>query len=149
MNISNIEEYLKLDALFEAEERADFHTRFPHVVVMEGDFPEFGLAHRWCWANFGSQHGECIRWEYPSCPLVLATERFEMCEVRGWKWEKKVYDSVPRHCHIGQWALFWLGKTDYDHGFGEFCFTNRNQRDDFILQVPSFDWGENYPWLRE
>jgi hypothetical protein len=149
MRASSIEEYLKLDEICEAEERSNLHVQFPHVVVIEGDFPEVAVALRWCWSKFGPRHGDCWNWEYPSCPLVLATERLEMCEIKGKQWEKKVYRSVAAHSHVGEWTLHWLGKTEYDHGFGEFCFANEAQRDAFIRQIPSFDWGENYPWLKD
>ena len=45
MRTSSIEEYLKLDDIYDSEERHDLHSRFPHVVVIEGDFPEVGVAH--------------------------------------------------------------------------------------------------------
>ena len=149
MHQSNLAEYLEHNELDEPEERNELHTRFPHAVLIEGDFPEVGVAIRWCWSNFGPIHGECWNWEYPACPLVLKTEKIKLCEINGWQWEKKVYGTVADHCHLGNWALNWLGKTDYDHGFGEFCFTNLSQREAFVNQLPKFDWGENYPWLRE
>lgn len=148
MRVSNIDEYLKLDEIYEPDESSEIYANFPHVVVVEGDYPEFGVAHRWCWLKFGPQHGECWDWEYPSCPLVLATERLEMRDLGGKRWEKKVYGSVAAHCHVGEWTLHWLGKTDYDHGFGEFCFVNEAQKVAFQQQVPNIDWGENFPWLK-
>lgn len=41
-----------------------------------------------------------------------------------------------------------VGKTEYDHGFGDFCFSTAADFNLFEQQVPNFDWGENYPWLR-
>ncbi len=149
MRASSIEEYLKLDDIYDSEERNDLHSRFPHVVVIEGDFPEVGVAHRWCWTKFGPSHGECLNWGYPYCPLVLATERLEMCDLGGKRWEKKVYSPVAAHSHNGVWTLHWLGKTDYDHGFGEFCFANEVHSAMFEREIPRFDWGENFPWLKE
>jgi hypothetical protein len=148
MRESSMEEYLSQDEIGELEERDELHAQFPYVVVIEADFPELDVAMRWCWSNFGPNHGECPSGEYPSCPRVLETERLETREYDGQRWEKKIYSSVAAHCHAGQWTLYWLGKTDYDHGFGEFCFSSDNQRESFVRQIPNFDWGENYPWLK-
>ena len=148
MRIATTDEYLEHDVIYEPDERKYLHAKFPHVVVIEGDFPEVGVALRWCWANFGPQHGECWEWEYPSCPLILATESLEAYDVKGFKWDKKAYSRVAEHCHVGEWTLHWLGKTDYDHGFGEFCFGNEIHKAAFEQQIPKFDWGENYPWLK-
>lgn len=142
MRAASIEEYLNLDNIYDPQERDEVHAQFPHVVVIECDFLELDMALRWCWSKFGPQHGECGGWhgDYPSCPLVLATECLEPCKFSGK--QKKVYRPVAAHSHVGEWTLHWLGKTEYDHGFGELCFANEAHRDAFALQIPSLDWGE-------
>jgi hypothetical protein len=42
------------------------------------------------------------------------------------------------------WTLVWLGKTDYDYGFTEYCFLNEADRDAFLAVAPSLTFGENY-----
>ena len=150
MRIATIEEFLSVDEITEIEERQSIHSDFPHVVLVEGDFPEFDVAVRWCWQTFGPLNGEC--WsnsEYPACPIVLVTEHEKDRIAHGKEYKIKAYDQVERHKHQGTWAIHWLGKTDYDHGFGEFCFANEEQLRSFSEQVPKINWGENYPWLKE
>jgi hypothetical protein len=75
MRASSIDEYLKL-AVVDGQENHELNSaEFPYVVVVEGDYPEFDVAARWCWTCFGPQHGDC--WspsEYAVCPVVLKTE---------------------------------------------------------------------------
>jgi hypothetical protein len=150
MRVSSINEYLTAGQIDQQEQEPIF-AEFPHVVVVEGDYPEFDLAVRWCWTCFGPQHGECwsIQSEYPACPVVLATEHSRVrASPEGKTYEIKAYDRVAPHRHSGEWTVIFLEKTDYDHGFGEFCFRLEAHKDEFLQQVPKIDWGENFPWLR-
>jgi hypothetical protein len=150
MLLRDINDYLAIDGFRDSDIPDRVHAQFPHVVVVEGDFPEFDIAVRWCWTKFGSLHGECWYGSiYPACPLALATEHLVRREVRGKQYELKGYDSVPPHCHIGDWAIHFLGKTDYDHGFGEFCFKFAEHKERFVKQIPHIDWGENFPWTEQ
>jgi hypothetical protein len=130
-------------------ERQERFRRFPQAVILAGVYPEHDFAKRWCWQTIGPCDGEChdSSAEYPGCPLVLATERAE--PFRGWP--QKKYSTVAEHVHEGLWTWFWLGKTDYNYGFGEFYFANGSDIDRFVTAVPTFSWGENYDpaWGRE
>jgi hypothetical protein len=39
---------------------------------------------------------------------------------------------------------FWQGKTDYNYGFMEFCFSRPEDKDAFLAAAPSMGWGEKY-----
>jgi hypothetical protein len=39
------------------------------------------------------------------------------------------------HSHEGTWTIFWLTKTGYDYGFGDFCFSSEEQMQVFIKKV--------------
>jgi hypothetical protein len=151
MRIGCIEEYTRIFPLEDpAAELASILAQFPYGTVVECDFPEWDVANRWCWQNFGPRHGEC--WghvEYATCPLVLPTEHVVKIQVRGKEYELKRYSSVPKHNHVGIWTTHWFGKTEYDHGFGEFCFCNEDHKAKFLEYVPHVDWGENFPWLKD
>jgi len=150
MKISNLDEYLQIEPLDDPAERDQLHVRFLHGVVVECDFPEWDVANRWCWQNCGPRHGECSSQpQYATCPVILPTERIEKTNWGGQQLELKRYSSVPVHHHVGIWTTYWFGKTDYDHGFGEFCFSNENDLAKFLEFVPQVDWGENYPWLKD
>lgn len=139
MRVSNLAEFLEEDELTDEDERDAVHQQFPYVLVVEGDYPEFDDAVRWCWLNLGPIDGRC--WSYgqhPVCPIVLATERIEERIVNGEALPIKIYDRVDEHFHKGDWTLHWLGKTDYDHGFGEFCFNNEAQLARFAREVSKF-----------
>jgi hypothetical protein len=149
MRISSVEEYNRIEALDPAAQEDEITDRqFPHVVVVECDFPEWDLAIRWCWRKFGPRHGECWgKVDYTACPLVLMTEHVVKTVVQGKTYEVKRYSSVDVHHHVGTWTTRWFTKTDYDHGYGAFCFSNEADKAQFVQYVPLVDWGENFPWL--
>lgn len=147
MRISTRAEYLQIEPSDDVDVE-ESHTLFPHHVVVECDLPEWNVAIRWCWNNFGPRDGECwSQLEYATCPIILKTEHTEKMVVRGKEYEIKRYLNVDAHHHVGSWTTNWFGKTDYDHGFGEFCFSSEQDRAKFLEYVPQVDWGENFPWL--
>ncbi len=77
IRIASINDFLEHDVIDGEEERQRVHAQFPHVVVVETDFPEVYVAARWCWSKFGPKQGECWESEYPACPIVLATSTWE------------------------------------------------------------------------
>ncbi len=152
--ISSLETYYAENGkreIYHKERRDAIHQEFPHVVVVEGCCPTTDNAHRWCWDHFGPHHGKC-EWEhnseYPGCPLVRATEVVTHGETiddgKSWPWADKNYHAVPPHDHEGPWSSFWLGKTDYDYGFTEFCFKNEADRDAFVEAAPGIGLGDRY-----
>lgn len=146
MREGTIEEYRDEPGASPDDECPELHEQFPYVAVVEGDYPEFDFAVRWCWQNFGPQHGPC--WgasQYPACPFVLETEHRQVRKFPNQQIEIKAYKPVPQHTHAGNWSIYFLGKTAYDHGYGAFCFSTEMQREAFRQQVPDFGWGENYP----
>lgn len=152
MRVSSFDEYRALEGNELVNDHDLIPPDFPHVVMVECDYPDLNVAIRWCWKCFGPEHGECRTYsEYPACPIILATERQG---VRGGPdgkvYKIKEYDrDVAPHTHTGKWLAEFLEKTDYDHGFAQFCFQVEADSAKFVQQVPSFDWGENYPWLIE
>jgi hypothetical protein len=161
MIISDLEAFFSQKAegrtIRQAEERDELHKQFPHVVVTEGADPEIDFAYRWCWRTFGSprvkecgNHGS----EYPACPLVLATEYIRKGTYQGKdgvmkESQEKCYQAPERHGHDGRWATFWLGKTGYDYGFIEFCFSQPEDKEAFLAAAPSMGFGENYDVTEE
>ena len=105
-----------------SDRRQRLRERFPHVVLLEGSYPETDFAERRCWQQFGFCDGKCQNYasEYPR------------------------YSQPPEHEHVGVWTTMWLGKTGYDYGFMEFYFANESDRDSFLAAVPSLTFGENY-----
>jgi hypothetical protein len=77
MQVSSFDEYRNLEGNEAVDDHDLIPPDFPHVVVVECDFPDLDVAIRWCWKNFGPHHGECTSSysEYPACPIILATER--------------------------------------------------------------------------
>ena len=57
--------------------RYEAKARFPHGLIVEGDWPEYDVATRWCWQQFGPYDGQCLEHysEYPACPVVLETKK--------------------------------------------------------------------------
>jgi hypothetical protein len=41
-------------------ERRERTAKLPHTVIVEGSFPEYDVAGRWCWQNVGPRDGECV-----------------------------------------------------------------------------------------
>lgn len=132
-------------------QRNELLVRFPNTVIATGFYPEHDYASLWCWQNISPENGPCNAWhsEYPACPLVLATEHIE----RGtWKdksgkdlsWERKRYTNPGNHGHEGIWSFLWLGKTNYDYGYGEFCFRNESDRESFLAAFSTFTWSEDW-----
>lgn len=134
------------------KKRDDLRSRFPYAVVLEGSYPEFDYVSRWCWQNIGEMDCEkCYESysEFPGCPLILGGEKKKKTvshttsEGKLVSWEEEYYD-VPEHSHTGEWTYYWLGKTGYDYGFGEFFFKNQADLDRFLAVVPTID-----PWRDE
>ena len=132
-------------------ERTQLLERFPSSTVLEGHYPEHDYAVRWCWQNISPCHGTCSEWhsEYPACPLVLTTENVEhgTLKDRNGKetpWKRISYANPGEHEHEGVWCSIWLGKTDYDYGFREYCFANEIDREQFLSAFPTFTFGEKY-----
>lgn len=129
-------------------ERSHLHQEFPHVVCMEGVYPEMDMATNWCWKNIGDEHGQCCEAssEYPGCPQVLATEK--IVHHPGGKdfppWKEKTYTKPPEHGHIGNWKTFWYCKTGYDYGFMDFCFKNEADAEKFKAVAETLGLGERY-----
>lgn len=132
--------------------RAETLKKFPYTVIVEGCYPTNDFACRWTWQQFGPMDcKECGDHcsEYPTCPLVLAIEEYKIkksyTDKDGKVHEYDFHTCDPgKHSHEGTWAIVWLGKTDYDYGFSEYCFKNEAARDNFVAAVPSFNLGENY-----
>jgi hypothetical protein len=104
------------------QERQVRLAEFPHAVVLQVAFPEMDFANRWCWQQFGPAHGECFQAgsEYPACNLPSP------------------------HSHEGSWKSEFLAKTDYDFGFNEWYFKQKEDLDRFIEFVPQINWGERW-----
>lgn len=134
--------------------RNEFRKKFPFSVILEGVYPEHDFVNRWCWQNIGPmQCEECqeIHSEYPGCPLILATEYmrtdwfFTKGDHRKYRsYKAYISEKVPEHGHDGTWLAYWLGKTGYDYGFGEYYFQNELDRDKFLAAIPIFSLGEQY-----
>ena len=135
-------------------EREKLLVQFPFTVVATGEYPEHDYARRWCWQNISPENGRCatVHGDYPACPLVLATERTEQVNWRDksgndHSCERKRYTEPGNHEHTGEWSFLWLGKTGYDYGYGEFCFRNERDLENFLVVFPTFIWSED--WDRE
>jgi hypothetical protein len=132
MRISSVEEYVRIEPLDDPTELELTHAQFPYRVVVECDFPEWDVANRWCWQNFGPRHGECwSQLEYATCPLIFPTEHIVKAVVPGKEYELKRYSNVHIPHHVGIWTTYWFGKTEYDHGYGEFSFIRENNKAKF------------------
>jgi hypothetical protein len=144
MKLSSVEAYLEWDSIDTPDKREWLHQRFPYVVVVEEYYPEKDYTTRWCWQKFGPPHGECFDSysEYPACPLVLAL--MQSGDGDSHLSHRRKYDRPEAHSHIGTWTTFWLGKTDYDYGFEEYCFAKQADYDAFLAAVPTFGWGEHF-----
>lgn len=131
-------------------QRAKLLVRFPYAVVATGFYYEHDYACRWCWQNISPEDGNCSAWqsEYPACPLVLATEytaQGTWMDKNGkiLPWERKRYTNPGNHVHEGQWSFFWLGKTDYDYGYGEYYFRDESDRENFLVALSTFQTGKD------
>jgi hypothetical protein len=152
MRLSSFDEFRNLEGNEAVGDHDLIPPDFPHVVMVECDYPDLDVATRWCWKCFGPQQGNCLSSysEYPACPIVLATARQGVRVGPDSKaYQIMEYDHVVPHMHSGKWIVQWLEKTEYNHGFAEFCFQSESDKEMFMQQIPSFDWGENYPWLIE
>jgi len=126
--VSSFEKYLTTEcasgelASEELRDRKIRLKRFPHSVVLELSYPELDFAERWCWQNFGPADGDCLQRD----------SIYRVC-VNG-----------TSHTHSGKWLRHWLAKTDYDFGYCEFNFSDHANQAAFLVQVPSFNWGEKF-----
>ena len=133
------------------EKREETIKKFPYTVIVEACYPISDFACRWCWQQFGAMDcKECGEHcsEYPGCPLVLAIEEYVIKKSYTKDGHVHEYDFHTRdpgkHGHEGIWTIVWLGKTDYDYGFGEYYFKNEGDRDKFVANLDTFWLGENY-----
>ena len=126
--LSSWEEYLagELSTPEAAAEEAQARTvqlkRFPHAVMVKLSFPELDYAERWCWRNFGPNHGECQQKQ----------SQYRVCT------------DEANHTHQGTWTSYWHVKTDYDFGYCEFYFAELKSQDQFLEQLPEINWGEKW-----
>ena len=120
-----------------AENRPRVHAVFPHVVTVGHHYPAMDRAVRWCWMTFGARHGQCDdnHSDYPACPLVLAAKRFVYPDDPEDEPAYEPRSPVPDHCHIGTWTTLWLGKTGYDYGNQDYCFSTQQQKELFLGYV--------------
>jgi hypothetical protein len=129
LKLSSIDEYLRdggesdEDLQVQMRRRHDLMLRFPHPIMLMAAVPEFDFANRWCWNEFGPAHGQCID----------SHSRYRVC------------DQTRAHSHNGEWASSWFTKIDYDFGFCEWYFLNRQSAEKFEDAIPSFNWGEDFP----
>jgi hypothetical protein len=105
------------------EQRGLLLLRFPFAVMLEVAYPEMDFANRWCWETLGPENGPCYQFQsnYPCC-----TDESE-------------------HEHQGVWCTRWFAKTDYDFGFNEWYFRDRQHHDMFLSFEPMINWGERFP----
>jgi hypothetical protein len=57
-------------------------------------------------------------------------------------WERKRYANPGEHSHEGRWTFLWLGKTDYDFGYGKYCFADEADCFTFLAAFSTFTWSE-------
>lgn len=137
MLISTLEHYLKTycsrsDLIFDDKEKEHERIRiieaFSHTVVIEAAYEEFDHVELWCWKKFGPSDGLCRdAYNYVhACPVVLAAPSIK--DVR-----------YARHEHVGMWCKLWLGKTDYDYGFSQFCFKNSDDKNAFLEAITEIE----------
>src|ERR1700683_1229674 len=101
MRISSVDEYVRIERLDDPAELELTHVLFPYGVVVECDFPEWDVANRWCWQNFGPRHGECwSQLEYATCPIIMRTEHIVKTVFRDKEYELKRYLNVDAHHHV-------------------------------------------------
>jgi hypothetical protein len=124
---SSFKEYLAemaaADWAAEDGERNERLSRFPHSVMLKVSFAELDFANRWCWQNFGPSDGECRQRDSEYCAC----------------------DRAEPHSHVGKWTWYFLDKTDYNFGFNEWYFAELADRDLFVANVDTINWGEHYP----
>jgi hypothetical protein len=131
--------------------RAEREEKLPFVQVVEGAWPEYDVATRWCWQRFGPKDGPCGEYcsEYPACPQVLATKYLEEkpAYMSDEDWEDEWHDGYRNpgdHSHEGSWTTLHFSKTGYDYGVGEYRFANEADRDAFAIVVEGLGFGERY-----
>ena len=129
------------------EQRTEAMKRFPYGVIIESFYPEGDFAHRWCWQQFGPMDCKvCAEHysDYPGCPKVLAIETYKIKKTYEKDGVVHEYDFHTRdpgeHGHVGTWTTVWLGKTGYDYGFTQYCFSTLEQQNKFVEAVPTFTW---------
>jgi hypothetical protein len=107
----------------EERDRDERLARFPYPVMLQVSYPELDFTNRWCWQNFGPSDGACTQHqsEYRAC------------------------DRPDPHSHSGKWMSHWLVKTDYDFGFNEWYFREKEDQERFLANVDQVNWGEKYP----
>ena len=133
------------------QKRKEKLLEFPHSVVVEAAWPTFDFANRWCWRNFGTQDGVCHEYhsEYPACDLVLATEFYAEHPYKDadgliTEYREIEYKNPGDHSHTGIWTTGFGEKTDYDYGYSEYFFKNKENLDLFVENIPTFNLGEKY-----
>jgi hypothetical protein len=160
MRIATIEQYLansflgtptdleRAAAMEDTVAPSGVNERFPFHIIVEASFAELDVAHRWCWQSFGPKDGECD-WstDYPACPIILAAEKAVRIDHNGF--EQTYFVNPIKHEHTGSWTSYWFGKTNYNHGFGAFCFADKTKKIRFAKHVPHVDYGEKYHWAED
>jgi hypothetical protein len=126
--LSSFDEYLASEDDFEERaaqelDRKNRLVRFPYSIMLQVSFAEVDYANRWCWQNFGASDGECTQ----------RNSEYRVCDV-----------NEP-HSHVGKWTSNWFVKTDYNFGFNEWYFGECADRERFLANVESLNWGEHYP----
>src|SRR5581483_8404845 len=86
-------------------------------VIVEGAYPEFDMATKWCIDRIGPTD-----------------------ETNNWKEIKsKTGDYEPiQFVKNGHWSNLWFDKIGYDYGFSEFYFKEDKDLRAFTEALPSF-----------
>jgi hypothetical protein len=98
-------------------------AQFPHQVMLLLSYAEVDFVERWCWQHLGPMDGECMQYQS----------------------EYRVCQEGANHSHSGKWLRYWHEKIDYNYGYCEYYFSELHDKDAFTMEIPKFNWGENYP----
>ncbi len=114
LELSNFEEYLNKEYLIGRENKEEYLNHkivernkilldFPYSVILKLFYQQIDFADWLLWQILGDKYGYCNQ-EQSDIPA---------CKITG------------KHKHNGVWTSFWLAKTDYDYGFNEWFFKNK------------------------
>ncbi len=123
LEISNFEEFLKEDYLIGNDNKQEFLKRkikernnilldFSHSIILKLSYHQLDFANWLLWQILGEVYGYC------------GYSNFPMCKIKG------------EHKHNGIWAIYWLAKTNYDYGFNEWFFKQKEDSDVLIKIKP-------------
>lgn len=105
------------------KERVNILKNFPASIVIEGSLLEIKVAINWCLGRIGNRNTNF--------------RNYDEGTIGGYGYSSIKSEREKGRVFNGLWTSLWYLKTDYDYGFFEFFFKDKNSLAAFTLELPN------------